>query len=217
MKFGFEREFFVQNGNGEYVLANALPHDDCGYLAEIRGEPDSDPIRALGLYKIEEYKVRKQAEKLGLNLIVQDFAKLPKAFVTQALRRFGKNPATEDGGSMYGKFWQEGYQRAGLHVHFSNQIVHTWEERVPAGDNTFRLVQRTTTYPGFIDMPRFIFGLDKIFAEEIKQAKRVPGLYEIKPHGFEYRSLPTSVDMEKVARAVATLQRYRWSSSLELI
>ena len=199
MKFGFEREFFVTKDD-QYVLADTLPHDACGYLAEVRGEPHNDPAKALALYNIEEGNIKRRAEDQGLRLVLLDWIKLPKSIKNIALRRFGKNPSINEG-SMYGKFWSEGIQRAGLHVHFSNEI------EVNIGRDIRKI-------PGILDLPKFIFGLDKIFAKEIKEAKRVPGLYEMKPHGFEYRSLPASVDMKKVANALVVLEHNRYSTEL---
>lgn len=202
MKFGFEREFFVTK-NGEYCLAEGLPKDDCGYLAEVRGEPHTDPAKALALYLIEEARVIELARSLGMKLHLHDYVALPPKLKNKWLRMFGKGPAVDEG-SMYGKFWSGNLSRAGLHIHFSNQreIIDS------RGYNQI--------VAGIIDMPKFIFGLDKIFAEEIKTAKRVPGLYEMKAHGFEYRSLPTSIDMNKVVKALNHLQYNRWDSSVKL-
>ena len=203
MKFGFEREFFVMNDKDEYVFADSLPRDDCGYLAEARGEPHWNPISALGLYNADQYNLEQQANKLGLKLVIKDYEKLSAQFIKTALRRFGKNAMPLDEGSMYGKFWSGNIQRAGLHVHFSNQTI---VKTMTGGEMTI---------PGIIDMPRFIFGLDRIFEKEIKEAKRVPGLYEMKVHGFEYRSLPASIDMTRVAEALVELQGRRWSSDFD--
>lgn len=200
MKFGFEREFFVKKGD-TYTLATDLPHDDCGYLAEVRGEPHTEPAKALALYHLEEDMLYKKAEKKKLELELSDYVALPSKFRNYCLRKFGKNVNEE--GSMYGKFSHHNLSTAGLHVHFSDE-----KEVVVEG--------RVKKIPGILDMPRWIYGLDKFFAQEIKAAKRVPGLYEMKPHGFEYRSLPASVDMGRVVKALEILKKERWNSSLSL-
>ena len=157
----------------------------------------------MGLYNAEEYKVKREAEKLGLTLVLQSWTKLPPKFLKQTLRQFGKNPSVDEG-SMYGKFWSGNIQRAGLHVHFSNEI-----------EVEIQNIKRTVS--GIIDIPKWVFGLDKIFEKEIKEARRVPGLYEMKSHGFEYRSLPADIDMIKVANVLVILQNKRWSSDLVLV
>jgi hypothetical protein len=52
------------------------------------------------------------------------------------------------------------------------------------------------------DFVKIVRSLDKIFEKEIKDAKRIPGFYEMKSHGFEYRSLPCSIDLDKVVDAL---------------
>lgn len=41
-----------------------------------------------------------------------------------------------------------------------------------------------------------------LFALQIKETKRIPGCYELKTHGFEYRSLPASVSVVEVAKVI---------------
>lgn len=55
------------------------------------------------------------------------------------------------------------------------------------------------TVPGLINIPKIIFYLDAEFAREIKEAKRATGLYQMKSYGFEYRSLPATIDILEVA------------------
>lgn len=179
-------------------MAGKLTQDACGYLAEARGEEHTSPEKALALYLVQEGTVQEQAESEGIALTVEDYVKLPKQLKRRWARQFGKNPSGE--ASLYGKFISHSYSTAGLHVHFSN------ERDVTTGNGY------SMTVPQLIDIPRFVFGLDKIFAKEIKDAKRVPGLYEMKPYGFEYRSLPTSIELSKVVEALDYLQDNRWSS-----
>lgn len=48
--------------------------------------------------------------------------------------------------------------------------------------------------------------LDEAFAEEIKEAKRLPGFYEIKSDGrIEYRSLPSNVSLFKVIDVINSI------------
>jgi hypothetical protein len=203
MKFGFEREYFVTRDGTFIDVSKLLPHDDCGFLAEARGEPHLNPVAAAALLEVEERRIRAIATKLGLELQMgMDVATLPAKQRAIMLRRHGKGAVGDEQGSAYGRFWtNEKLSRAGLHVHFSNERV-----LAPWGDN-----KESRSYFGNIDMPRFIYGLDRTFAAEIKAAKRVPGLYEMKSYGFEYRSLPMSVDLYRVAEALENLSRERWT------
>lgn len=50
-----------------------------------------------------------------------------------------------------------------------------------------------------VDMPLIIKRLDEAFEDEIMKAGRQFGDYRMKPHGFEYRSLPNMVIPSEVA------------------
>lgn len=197
MKYGFEKELFVLNEAGEYALATSLPHDDCGYLAEARGEPHQNPLMAAALMDGAEVALRADAKRLALSLVTRDYVTLPRAFAQSCLRRFGKNASQER--SLYGRYIIGPLAHAGLHVHFSNEV----EAYAQNYNHPNEYLERR--YAGLIDMPRFIVGLDRRFAKEIKAARRVPGLYEMKPYGFEYRSLPASIDPYEVAGAISKI------------
>jgi hypothetical protein len=85
---------------------------------------------------------------------------------------------TEDTGAIWAT--------AGLHVHFSNP-------RKVDG----RVGQ--TVVSEHFDFVQIIRDLDKEFKDWIEAAERVPGMYELKPHGIEYRSLPATIDPLLVA------------------
>lgn len=190
MKYGFEKEYFVQR-KGEYVLCpTELPMDECGYLAEVRGDPHSDPLKAAYLFLAAEYDLFQRAKKLGVKLLDKpSTVTLSPELLRLALRTYGKNSFPVERGSMYDKDYpaDDNFARAGLHVHFSNEQVHTNATGTPF------------TYSGFIDVPRYIKLLDKAFIVDIEASNRIPGLYETKLHGFEYRSLPSCVNPIKIA------------------
>ena len=190
LTFGFEKEFFVQK-DGEFCLATDLPHDSCGYLAEARGAPSPDPVIAKYLFLAAQEKLLTSAQKEGLTLIDTTTADLPKAFLRDSLRRFGKGPAQSQ--FMYGKPYRSSAPRAGLHIHFGSlrSIYH-------AG-------QLITQVAEVLDIPRIVYLFDAAFAAEIKAAKRVRGEYELKPHGFEYRSLPSTASLAKVVSVLSSL------------
>lgn len=190
MKYGFEKELFVYDAEGKHALADMMvPHDACGYLAEARGLPFGDAYEAVGSLIAAEHKARITAQKYGQFLETHGSVVLPAKFRKNCLRRFGKNASQEL--SLTGKYLPQGPRSyAGLHVHFSNEI------ELQEG-------RRKRKVSGFINVPKVIVALDKRFAADIREARRVPGLYEIKPYGFEYRSLPADIDPWVVAAFIS--------------
>ena len=199
LKYGFEMEYFVfDQKTGSHVLCpDALPKDECGYLAEARGEPHADPVSAAYLLLAEEKRLCTKAEKLGLWLDrTLPTLKLDRKLARDALRRHGKPGYSDQRHNMYGKDYpvNNPWNRAALHVHFSDTEEFTWTNKEGLK------LSKTIHHP--LDMCKYILALDKAFAKEIKTARRLPGFYEMKPHGFEYRSLPCNVDPAAVAQVI---------------
>jgi hypothetical protein len=203
MKFGFEREFFVKAKNQFVLCPQVMPHAECGFLAESRGTPDTNPITAAFLLLAAEHQLFAQASRNRVKLVTTDVVNLAPELLRDALRRYGKEPTPHERGNMYGKDYaaDDNKQRAGLHVHFSNE--QTVEASAIGADG--RRVINSRSVSGFIDMPKIILKLDTAFANEIAKAERVPGCYELKSYGFEYRSLPASIDVREVAAILETL------------
>lgn len=198
--YGLEAEFFVKRkGSDEFVSipsSASLPHDACGYLAEARGQPHSDPRVARHLLNAAVESLSLGAAKAGLVLVKAATAPVSPEMRRVALRSFGKQPSQSY--FAHGGAYRSSRPRAGLHIHFGNEQIFTYDNG------------RRFTYQGPINMPRIIWFLDQAFKDEIKAAGRVPGEYEMKPHGFEYRSLPATVDLDKV---VAVLEELRWGNT----
>jgi len=185
MKFGLEREYFITR-DGQFCLSpTTVPHDECGYLAEARGEPHTDPTAAIFSLLADEHRVRIAAKKCGCELVLEATAKLPTTLIRDALRSYGKPPATAT--SLYGRTYRDLTPRAGVHIHFSNEINVTHDGKL------------INTVAALLDIPKIIMSLDQAFADVIREARRLPGMYGMKPWGFEYRSLPTTVDLLRVA------------------
>jgi hypothetical protein len=189
MTYGFEREYFVLRGFDVVVAATeGLPADGCGYLAEARGLHSPDVINAAHLLLADEYRLRKLAESKGLALDSTS-RKLDKTFKFNAMRAFGKTAQTDF--SMSGKWNSPSLSHAGLHIHFGRELVYTTKEG-----------QKVKVGAGIINIPAIVLRLDQRFKAEIKAAKRALGLYKIQPWGFEYRSLPATIDPLTVAEFV---------------
>lgn len=193
--FGLEREYFVRDQRtGQFTLATTLPHDACGYLAEARSEPHTDPLVCRHLLNAAHERLDAQAVRAGLALVLAPTVELPNEFRRTCLRRFGKNPSKAY--FMTGRTYTHSQPRAGLHVHFGSMQTFSYGRGEAAG---------TFTYSGQLNLPRIIWFMDRAFRDGIKAARRVPGEYELKDYGFEYRSLPADVSLDKVVRVLQAL------------
>lgn len=194
-KVGFEVEAFVEKvgPNTEIVLPpKGVPVDDCGYLVEYRGEAHQNPMRATYNTLAEIKIVEDMLSKNGLVSRFSPWEKLSEGFKREALIGRAKRLVRES--NLYGlKQKNPGLARAGLHVHFSREV------------NTVCRCGQVSIVYGMLDMPAIIKALDQAFKEGIKDAKRVPGMYRLKPYGFEYRSLPNNIGLVLVARTLMEL------------
>lgn len=194
-KFGFEREFFVKQ-KGEYVEVPSelyIHRDECFYLVEARGEPHSDPRKAAALMDIAEQDLFIAARDNELTLLCQaDAPDFPRDLKRQLSRAHGKGPSLSR--FMTGRMYRSIVPRAGLHIHFGT------ERKLGSGKHERTVVDLS-------DMPEVVRLLDKAFGKIIKGAKRIPGEYEVKGHGFEYRSLPANVNLKIVVPVLQEIQK----------
>lgn len=190
-KFGFEQEYFFTKNNSfelltDYELTSYLDH--CGYLVEARGEAHKDPYSAMKLHEVAQHRLKDKMTKYGYAIHKENTMDVPKEHQRICLRKFGKNPAQAY--FMAGRVYTSNRPRAGLHIHFGSTETITWTAK--SGEGFSR------EYCPMFNFSRIVYLMDRAFKDEIKAAKRIPGEYELKPHGFEYRSLPTTVDLLKV-------------------
>jgi len=204
MQFGLEQEAFIYRvSDGKLVTPDdraklyRTPTDSCGYLAEFRSAVHTDllELKYNFLKVVEETTARAKVD--GFDLIVSNEINLPSSDQRAWLRTTGKTPFDYSmRGNLYGKLWEpRNRATAGMHVHFSNTstYVHT-STTAACGHST----TSTRSYHGVLNIPKIIQTFDKAFAEEIKGARRLKGEYEMKPYGFEYRSLPANINLDKV-------------------
>ena len=199
MKFGLEKEFFLlQDGKPQPVLMDDryinIPHDECGFLVEARGEPHALIIDAVFSLKASVYKIERQLADLNKNVVLpyslsdSPVLKVDRATRLKCSRHFVK------GLTKYQNLYSYESHRnslaeatAGIHVSF------TCEESFHVKDGEYK------KYNANFDWAQIFIKLDKAFAEEIKTSKRRPGFYELKPDGrIEYRSLPANADLDKL-------------------
>lgn len=198
--FGLEIEFFVKDPMGRFVEITekpGIPQDSCGWLAEARGEYHRRPREAVALLSAAIQRLGQKTTAHGLKLAQVNTADLDKQMLRRLIRHRGKHEVHSK--FMYGGEYKTFHPRAGLHVHFgtSQEIEYT-----PSDGKAPVHIQ---TVVAIADIPSVVIYLDSAFSEEIKAAKRIKGEYELKPHGFEYRSLPNTVDFGKLADVLEKL------------
>jgi len=218
-KIGFEREYFLVDNKGKLVInpsAYGFTTDDFGILVEARGKASKDMDEAVLSLMFEEKKLMNLAKKQNLKLVLEPNKKLSKKELTEVYGRYSKDPSKAE--NMYGTTKELDFSRvnAGLHVHFSNEEKKTIDKTINYiflpnfKEKEKKFTEKDTEeviVNYFLNIPKIIRELDTIFKEEIKKANRRLGEYEIKPHGFEYRSLPNNIDILKVAEvAMNSLQ-----------
>lgn len=193
--FGFEKEFFATKKDGSFVFfppGLASYSDRCGYLVEARGEHHRDAMSAWFLLLAAQAKLADAANADGFVLHNVNTFDVPREHMRLCLRKYGKDTAKSY--FMGGHVYRTNAPRAGLHIHFG------FEEQIAWTDD--KGSSRTRTYTPMVNFPRIIHLLDKEFMPIIKAAKRMPGEYELKSYGFEYRSLPTDVGFNEIKKAL---------------
>lgn len=203
MRIGFEREFLLTNvgapstGVFDVILPTTVhfpsQHLDADQLhVEARGEPHYGPLEACGSLIAKERILTAEAKKINPEyfLDARDWFQLPKG-MQQAMRRMAGKGRLEER-CLYGEVREprKGWSAGGLHIHFGTE---PYKNHCKCG----RVFEYS--HAGTFDIPHIVKSLDKRFGLVIAAAKRQPGRYELKPHGFEYRSLPTSQDPWEVA------------------
>lgn len=208
LEYGMEIEFFVRDSDGNLVYpADAgLGHDDLPLLAELRSRAHDDIYLVVAEIISELHRTRKRLEKKGFVMDFSPRVKLDKKQYDELLRRDEFSKGRRQYENLYGKVAPLGlgWVTAGVHLHFSVGGVtyrYSVDVRECKGDPKCRKDKEYETYDQ-IDYAQIIRILDDHYKKEIKEAKRVKGMYELKEHGFEYRSLPNTIDLLKLAEFI---------------
>ena len=203
LKFGIELEYFITAGTEiikpKKVNELFLETDDNPLLGEIRTAPDSNAYIVIGevLGRIKEIQTSIATMEYVMK-IVPSKVLTPEAYEAM-LRDWQYLKTSMHRKNLYGKVWASSPMtvNAGLHVHFSDQSGEYFSK-----DN----ITKNPIYAQ-LDIPSMVRYMDKLFAKEITAAKRTIGEYELKAHGFEYRSLPNNVDLWKLAEALKKIKQ----------
>jgi len=199
-EIGIEKEMFLIDSNNTIMEPKlyGFPRDEFEFLVELRSIPSDRLYPIYTTIQQEELQYKLRANKFGMELV--DFSNyhispewVDNHWKKYNLHRFNDCDYTKN---IYNKNVQshhlgvidedfDGFKSkrltAGMHVHFSSRDADTGE---------------------VIDLPieEIVKSMDKYFHWTIKEADRNLGEYELKTHGFEYRSLPCNVGVYEVLK-----------------
>ena len=123
LKIGLEKEVFLTDDKDNIVEPNqyGLTIDECGYLAELRSIPSSDPYKVAYSLIMEIAKLEDQIKKIdGLYISRANYINVKPKIASNFLRAYGKHSSHVF--NLYGnrKPYSLTFLRAGIHVHFSD-------------------------------------------------------------------------------------------------
>lgn len=204
MKFGLEFEFFVKrNDNGEVVIAQEATYnlDANPVVGELRTIVHSDLVSAVFELKKLIYEEKKRLAQRGYSMLIASEVILTKDKLRQlrATTGYSKTPLLEK--SIYpkgalSKILGKGLFKASLQINMSKEYTSAVEFTDSKGKRYYVNKQFSEVF----DYVSIISKFDICFANEIKEAKRVKGVYAIKDgvngSRVEYRSLPNTVFLE---------------------
>lgn len=203
---GIEAEVFARsNETGEFViLRDDFPHDGVPILAEIRGDPAEVWYDAVGKFEAARLALMDKAARADILLTTVPYMDVTDRKMRKAIRnaivKSGKprnlyGEPDEVSSLTLGEHNRVLSQRfdAGLHIHFSSQSVLSYSTRVGGTDTT---VSHTESRMSMPIISAIVRDMDKFYTDNVGvdagSTYRAPGWFELKPYGFEYRSLPFS-------------------------
>jgi len=175
-----------------------------GFLIEIRSGWSSNPHQIVKTLEAELEHAKAKAEKLGFSIIEKAWIPVSKEWQDYIAEKYNHFAMTDHTRNIYGNpkhthhtGFMFGRATAGCHVHFSRWDTEK-ERFVWFTDEEIKFLVRK---------------MDDAFKNIIKSTGRVLGEWEPKrsdddtkkPHGFEYRSLPATVDKLKVAKTALSV------------
>lgn len=198
-EIGLEKEIFLTQGDLiKEPKLYGFPFDEMGFLIELRSLPSDRLYPIATTISQEELQYRLRANKFGMEVRSKPYKVVSHEFIAPILEKYRvmelpdytKNIYGLKGSHHTGVFPMSISNNpkemkvkltAGIHVHFSSRDIKT-------GD--------------VIELPieDIVREMDIIFGNEIERTDRIPGEWEPKTHGFEYRSLPCNVDIIKVIK-----------------
>jgi hypothetical protein len=195
MKYGLEKEFFVTNPENQIIgpLGPEFTPDECGFLAEARGQPCANIREAVFSLQADIYRLQCAVTPPVSQLVDEPLREVPRSVLLACRRKFSKG--TLDYQNLYGyqEHRHKNKKTAGIHISFSCEVPKYNREGHDVG-----------TIKTMFDWVQIFRKLDKAFKEEIKAAGRYPGFYELKQDGrIEYRSLPADCNLFKIIEVLS--------------
>jgi len=188
-KIGLEKEFWLLDKKGRFHEPQLydFPHDDFGFLIELRTKPCTNIKDLMADYELRRETMDWQASQFGL--VLSDKPTMPKTAIIDtyyAIKyKYDRLPDLTANihigtSCSHATGILDKILTAGLHVHFSRH------------DQDGRRVQ--------LPIRMIVTNMDLVFKDIITNSGRILGEYEIKPHGFEYRSLPANAPINEVVK-----------------
>lgn len=204
-KVGLEAEFLLRDSNGELVYPEnyGFGYDEFRILGEFRADAGTTRHETVGKFIQSLVEVINLAQKNKLTIDFSGLAIVSPQKKAEIIRKVGAKyvpPCTNIYKTDILNFSDDVVENgsitasrisAGLHVHFSRRVYQETTEFI--GDKEIsRTYDRSLLTPSQIK--NIIRNMDKkilpSYSLDVPLKYRQPGFYEIKPWGFEYRSLP---------------------------
>jgi len=181
-EIGLEQEIWLLDKYNKILEPSlyGFPSDEMGFLIEIRSEHSDnvdDIVRSIRTLKLINAN---KARKLGFHVVIEPYMDVDNEFIDYFSTKYKYNELPDFTRNVYGESKVTHHTgiignkaTAGLHVHFSRRVID---------GNKCKLVKLPTE--------EIVKNMDNRFREYIIKSDRLLGEYELKQHGFEYRSLP---------------------------
>jgi len=195
---GLEVELFLLNKNNQILEPSifGFPSDEMGFLIEVRSHHSNTGKSVLESLKAGIDWNKRKADKLGLTVDLCPFKKVDGFFQKRIAEKYHHDRMPDQTRNIYGRFvshhtgLHDGLATAGMHVHFSTRDINL-------ETNTSRIVE--------LPVERIVRMMDDAFPEIEPVYGRIKGEYELKCHGFEYRSLPCNAKPERVVKTALSI------------
>jgi len=216
-KVGLEAEFFLHNHKKELVYPEdyGFDCDDFVILGEFRAEPGNTREDTIANFIKELVKVRREAKENRLTLSY-GYEEITPQFKSSIMKRIGSKNI-QDTKNIYGTdiltcsddVLENGKVistklSAGLHVHFSKEVCFERDiHQVIEGVNVKTTIKESQYLLTMQQIKGIVKAMDvrvyPNFTLPVELKYRQKGFYELKPYGFEYRSLPMIKDFEEIS------------------
>ena len=167
-----------------------FPSDEMGFLIEVRSEHTDNVEDIVASVKLQKSINIMKARKLGYHIENVHELEVTKEFKDHIYTKYRLSELPDFTRNVYE--WVDmshhtgfigNFATAGLHVHFSKREITGMKCKL-------------------ISLPinEIVWNMDDQFREIILNSNRLLGEYEMKPWGFEYRSLPNTAPIITVTK-----------------